>query len=317
MWMLACALLVLLSVATAIHWARHPVTARGHWRDPVVSHFYGAIPMAVLTVGAATLLAGQSVLGRHAALDLDWLLWGAGSVGGLATAVALPLRRLTRPAGERGRPFGGWLMPVVPPMVSASTGALLVPHAAAGPPRLALLLGCYAMFTVSLVASSVVIASVGRELASGAAGPPRLVPTLWIVLGPLGQSVTAANLLGSVAPLALPAPYAGALRTFGLAFGLPVWGFAVLWAALAASITVRTARAGLPFSLTWWSFTFPVGTCVTASTNLWLHTGAELFRVAAIALFGALALAWLVVAARTAAGSWSGQLLRGGVPLPS
>jgi hypothetical protein len=31
------------------------------------------------------------------------------------------------------------------------------------------------------------------------AGPAALVPTLWIVLGPLGQSITAANLLGGVA----------------------------------------------------------------------------------------------------------------------
>jgi hypothetical protein len=31
-----------------------------------------------------------------------------------------------------------------------------------------------------------------------------MVPTLWIVLGPLGQSVIAANLLGTNAHLAVP-----------------------------------------------------------------------------------------------------------------
>jgi hypothetical protein len=31
-----------------------------------------------------------------------------------------------------------------------------------------------------------------------------MIPTLWIVLGPLGQSVTAANLLGTRAHLVLP-----------------------------------------------------------------------------------------------------------------
>ena len=49
--------------------------------------------------------------------------------------------------------------PVVPPMVSASTGALLVPYAAAGQARLTLLAGCYAMFGMSLFASVIVITS--------------------------------------------------------------------------------------------------------------------------------------------------------------
>src|SRR5689334_15084759 len=84
-----------------------------------------------------------------------------------------------------------------------------------------------------------------------------MVPTLWIVLGPLGQSITAANLLGEVAHLALPAPYSTAFAAFGVVYGVPVWGFAALWAGLATALTVRAGRHQLPFGLTWWSFTFP------------------------------------------------------------
>ena len=64
------------------------------------------------------------------------------------------------------------------------------------------------------------------------------------MLGPLGQSVTAANLLGGNAHLAVGAPYATALQAFGVVYGVPVMGFAALWAALAVAITVRTARRG-------------------------------------------------------------------------
>jgi tellurite resistance protein TehA-like permease len=71
---------------------------------------------------------------------------------------------------------------------------------------------------------------------------------------------------------------------FALLYGVPTWGFAMIWLALAAAITVRTARRGLPFALTWWSFTFPVGTLLVA--------------------------AWLVVAARTVAGSATGRLFK-------
>ncbi|QMU77911.1 TDT family transporter [Streptacidiphilus sp. PB12-B1b] len=307
-WGLAAFLLVALTAATAVHWIRHRATARGHASDPVMAHFYGAPPMAMLTVGAGALLLGRDVIGLRAAVDVDWVLWFAGTATGLLCAVAVPYLAFTRHDLRPDSAFGGWLMPVVPPMVSASTGALLIPHAPAGQARLSLLLCCYAMFGLSLLASVVVITLVWQRLALHGTGPARMVPTLWIVLGPLGQSVTAANLLGGVAHLALPAPYSTALQAFGVVYGVPVWGFALLWACLAAAITLRTARAGLPFSLTWWSFTFPVGTVVTGTSGLALHTGAEMFRIAAAVLYAGLVLAWLLVAARTAHGSLRGRL---------
>jgi hypothetical protein len=56
---------------------------------------------------------------------------------------------MTRHDTGHGDAFGGWLMPVVPPMVSAANGALLIPHVApsafGGQGRLTLLLACYAM----------------------------------------------------------------------------------------------------------------------------------------------------------------------------
>jgi tellurite resistance protein TehA-like permease len=50
-----------------------------------------------------------------------------------------------------------------------------------------------------------------------------------------------------------------------------VWGFAALWAGQTIALTLRAGRHQLPFGLTWWSFTFPVGTCVTGTSGLALH----------------------------------------------
>jgi hypothetical protein len=164
------------------------------------------------------------------------------------------------------------------------------------------------MFGLSLTASLVVITQLWQRLVRHSVGPAAMVPTLWIVLGPLGQSITAVNLLGGVAHLALPPPYSTAFAALGVVYGIPVWGFALLWGTLAAALTVRAARQRLPFSLTWWSFTFPVGTCVTAVSGLALHTGAVAFRWTAAALYLALFAAWVIVAARTAHGAWQGRL---------
>jgi C4-dicarboxylate transporter/malic acid transport protein len=309
-WVLAGLLLAAVSAATVGHWVWFPDRARRHATDPVMAHFYGAVPMALLAFGAATLAAGADLIGARAAVGIDWVLWLLGTVIGVACAVALPYLTFTRHDVREDGAFGGWLMPIVPPMVSAATGASLVPHTPAGQLRSTLLECCYAMFGLSLLASVVVITLLWARLARFKVGAAAAVPTLWIVLGPLGQSVTAANNLGDQARLGMPALYATAARALGLIYGLPVWGFAMMWAALAVAITVRTARRGLPFSLSWWSFVFPVGTVVTGTSALAGSSGADLFRVVATVLFIVLLAAWTTVAARTAHGTWAGELLR-------
>jgi C4-dicarboxylate transporter/malic acid transport protein len=307
-WALAAGWLVALSTGWAVHWTRYPDRARGHAANPVMAEFWGAPAMALLTVGTGTLLLGRDWIGLTAAVDADWVLWGLGTALGLVTACWIPYLMMTRHEIAADGAFGGWLMPVVPPMVSAASGALLVPYAAAGQARLTLLVGCYAMFGISLFASVIVITLVWGRLVTHKTLPAVMVPTTWIVLGPLGQSVTAAGNLAKVAGLALHAPYAAGADVFALLYGIPAWGFAMAWLVIAASLTLRAARKGLPFGLTWWSFTFPVGTCVTGTIGLAARTGADLLRFGSAALFLLLLAAWLVVAVRTVHGSVRGRL---------
>lgn len=309
-WVLAGLVLIAVSAATVGHWVRHPEQARRHAGNAVMAHFYGAPPMALLAFGAATILVGGDLIGQSAALWLDVVLWVLGTIYGLATTVAVPYWAFTRHDVPEDGAFGGWLMPVVPPMVSAATGALLIPHTDPGQLRLTLFSLCWSMFGLSLLASLVVITLLWGRLARHKVGAAAAVPTLWIVLGPLGQSITAANNLGTQAHLAVPAPFSTAFQAMGLVYGLPVWGFAMMWGALAIAITVRTARQHLPFSLTWWSFTFPVGTVVTGTSGLAAHTGDDFFTVAAVVFFLGLVAAWATVGVRTAHGVFTGHLLR-------
>ncbi|WP_228555293.1 TDT family transporter [Catenulispora pinisilvae] len=315
MWALSAFLLVVLVGFTAAQWRRDPAAARGRVADLTKGYFNGAPPVAVLVVGAGTLLYGGAVFGGRAALDIAWVLWFAGTLAGLVCAAGVLYLLFTGLPVPLDRVTIGWLMCMVPPMVSAATGALLVPHAAAGQVRLALLLCCYALFGLSLSVSAIATVLICYRMSQHKVGPAVTEPTLWIVLGPLGQSITAANALGNVAGTAIRAPDSTALRAFGIVFGAPTWGFATLWAGLALAITVRTKRSGLPFSLAWWSFTFPLGTYVTATSALALRTGSDPFRVYAAALYIALVLIWIRVAALTAYRAWrAGSASPSGLP---
>jgi C4-dicarboxylate transporter/malic acid transport protein len=305
-WALAVVLLVALIGATAVHWARHPERARAHLANPAMAPFYGCPPMALLTVGAGTLLVATPLLGTAAAVAVDSVLWGLGTALGLLTAVLIPTLMIRRGDLDPRRTFATWLLPVVPPMVSASTGAALVAHLPTPALQQAMLFACYAMFGLSLVLSLLMILLLWFRLIYVDGGPPRMVPTLWIVLGPLGQSVTAVGLLGPHAGELLKAPYGSGLEAFGVVYGLPVWGFALTWMAIAALITVRALWGGLSFSLTWWSFTFPVGTVATGTAGLAVQTGAREFAWLAVGLFAFLLVAWAVAFANTLRTAWTG-----------
>jgi C4-dicarboxylate transporter/malic acid transport protein len=315
-WLLAAGLLALLVVLTALHWLRHPARARAHASDPAMAPFYGAPPMALLTVGAGALLVGRDLIGPGAAVGVDLVLWTLGTLGGLAAAVAIPVLMFVRHDLEPRRTFATWLLPLVPPMVSAATGAALIPHLPGAGAQQAMLLACYAMFGLSLLASLVTIPLVWSRLAYHKLGPPQMVPTLWIVLGPLGQSITAAGLLGAQAQGLLAEPYALGMKAMGVLYGVPVWGFAMLWLAIVAVITIRALRRHLPFALTWWSFTFPVGTVVTGTSVLSAQTGSAPLAWAAVALYLLLLTAWATAFAHTVRGAWTGALLAP-VPVPA
>lgn len=301
-WLLATVLLAVLAIGLVAQRVSRPGLFAAHAEDPVMAQFWGAVPMAVLTVGSGTLLLGADVIGAAAAVHLDAVAWTAGTLLGLVTAARIPYLMMTRHVIGPDAAFAGWLMPVVPPMVSASTGALLVGHLPAGQPRLTMLLACYAMFGISLMATVALLPQIWARLVHAKVGAATLVPTVWIVLGPLGQSVTAANALGTAAGRDLPHPYGAAAEAFGLFYGVPVLGFALLWATIAAAITVRAARDRLPFALTWWSFVFPLATVVTGTSALAVRGHAVVLTDLAVALAAVLLGVWLVVASATVRG---------------
>ncbi|MET7785732.1 TDT family transporter [Streptomyces sp900116325] len=308
-WALSALLLVAVLTARAGHWSAHRDQARSHLLDPAVAPFYGCLSMALLAVGGSTMVVGRDVVGHRAALAVDVVLYSAGTAIGLVVAVAIPYLMVVRHRPAPGTASPVWLLPVVAPMVSAALGPLLVPELPAGQWQEAMLLACYAMFGLSLLATLTMLPLIFARLVHQGPLPLALTPTLFLVLGPLGQSTTAVGQLADVAPGAIGAQYASALGAFAVLYGVPVMGFALLWLALAVSMVVRAFRGGMTFSMTWWGFTFPVGTCVTGAAGLARHTGLTAFTWLAVALYVLLVSAWAVAGLRTLRGLVSGALL--------
>jgi C4-dicarboxylate transporter/malic acid transport protein len=308
-WALSALMLVTLLGARALHWTHHRDQARAHLLDPAMAPFYGCLAMALLAVGGGALVVGLDWIGTRAAVALDAVLFTAGTAVGLAAALAIPYLMVVRHRIRPDQATPVWLLPLVAPMVSAAVGPLLVPHLPPGQPRETLLLGCFALFGLSLLATFVMLPVIFGRLITAGPLPLALTPTLFLVLGPLGQSTTAVGKFADFAPGVVPAPYDQGFGMLAVLYGVPVLGFALLWLGLAGALVARARRRGMGFAMTWWAFTFPVGTCVTGAESLARHTGLVAFDWLAVALYALLVAAWSVAAARTARGLVSGELL--------
>lgn len=315
-WLLSLALLLTLLGARVLHWRHHADQARAHLLDPATAPFYGCLAMALLAVGGGALTVGRYWIGTTAAVALDAVLFTAGTAVGLAAALVVPYLMAVRHEVEPRQATPVWLLPLVAPMVSAAVGPLLVPHLPAGQPRETLLLACFALFGLSLLATLVMLPLVFARIVTGGPLPVALAPTLFLVLGPLGQSTTAVGKFADVAPGVVPAPYSQGFGVLAVLYGVPVMGFALLWLGLATAHVLHARRHGMRFSMTWWAFTFPVGTCVTGAEALARHTGLLVYDGLAIGLYVLLVAAWGTAALHTARGLLSGALLAGPRPVP-
>lgn len=296
-WVLDVAIFLVVGAITVAHYATDHAAVRRYLLDPLKAPFFGAMAMGILSVGTATLVVGPSVIGLRLAVDIDLALWTLGTIVGLISATLVPAIAFTRHRVPADAATAVWLLPVVAPMVSAAGGALLIEHVGFDAQR-TLALACYAMFGATAIAALAITASVWNGLAHHQHRDAATTPSLFIVLGFLGQSVTAVGLLADHAPSTLGVSH-HALAAFSILYGVPTMGFALVWLPIATMIVVDAARRELPFSLGWWAFTFPIGTCVTGSTVLAGHTGSGAFTALAVALYGLLLTGWTLAAVGT------------------
>ncbi|ARP69391.1 C4-dicarboxylate ABC transporter [Streptomyces pluripotens] len=316
-WALSLLMLVALLTARAVHWTHHRDQARAHLLDPAMASFYGCLSMALLAVGGGAMTAGRPLIGDDVAVALDAVLFTAGTCIGIAAAVAVPYLMAVRHRAEPSQTSPVWLLPLVAPMVSAALGPLLVPHLPPGQPRETLLMACLALFGLSLFATLLMLPLVFARLITSGPLPLVLTPTLFLVLGPLGQSTTAVGLVADAAPGVVAAPYDRGLVVFAVLYGVPVMGFALLWLGLATAHVARARRRGMGFAMTWWAFTFPVGTCVTGAAALARHTSLAVYDGLTVGLYALLVAAWGAAATGTVRGLVSGELLAGPRSVPA
>ncbi|WP_153145682.1 C4-dicarboxylate ABC transporter [Dechloromonas sp. H13] len=292
----ASLLFVVLAVPWLARWLRFRDAALQTLMHPVQANFYPTFSIALLVLAAQWLVFTPCVA---LALTLWWL--GVVLHFAFSFAVLFFMFRGEHVAMEHVTP--AHFIPAVGLVVMPLAGAPLLPHMAESTRQVALTvnavgLGAGSMMYVGLLG----ITLFRKYLHKPAQGI--LTPTVWIHLAPLGViPVSLANLLDY-----LPFP---AAREVAVVAMLLFWGFGVWWLVMASLLTLAARAAGqLPFALSWWGFTFPLGAFVAESLRLTKLLGWGTILAVGVAAWLLLCALWALTLWRTACGVASGDIFR-------
>lgn len=200
-----------------------------------------------------------------------------------------------------------WFMPPVSLIVAPVAGAKLIPY---WPQNLQepILLINYTFWGIGFFLFIFLAVICFYRLIVAPPLPGSLIPTIWIYLGPIGVGTIALLNLGSVS-----APWLGIFSQPVInLFGLIYWGFGFWWLIVACILTLtNTLHKNLPYALSWWAFTFPIGAYTGATFLIAAAFQFPLLRTYGFICFCLLALCWLIVFSQTFYRLCKGELFNG------
>ncbi|EJM84445.1 TDT family transporter [Pseudomonas sp. GM67] len=311
LWMFNILLFCTFSAMYMARWIMFFDEAKQIFGHSTVSMFFGTIPM-----GLATLINGLIVFGGarwgSAVIPLAEALWWIDVVMALACGVLIPYMMFTRQEHSIDQMTAVWLLPVVAAEVAAASGGALAPHLLDTGAQFVMLITSYVLWAYSVPVALSILVILLLRMALHKLPHESMAASSWLSLGPIGTGALGMLVIGSDAPAIFSVQGLQGIgevaQGIGLISGILFWGLGLWWMAMATLITVRYFKAGVPFNLGWWGFTFPIGVYALTTLKLGAILHSIFFNVFGGCLVLVLAVLWLIVASRTIAGAYRGHL---------
>lgn len=279
-------LFFVLLIPWTLRWILFRSAALRDLRDPVISNFYATIAVAMLVLAVDFIVIGKNV-------GVGEVFWFCGVAGTIIFAVLTPYIMFMGEHVKIHHINPAWFIPPVGLIVIPIAGGLLIPHFSGTMQQFVVFLNYFgwgAGFFLYLALSAICM----YRFILHTPLPDTLVPTAWITLGPIGAGVAA------LANLVKYSPFVTVKEPF-FVFGFLLWGLGVWWVIISLLITLHHLKnLKLPYAMSWWAFTFPLGAYVAGSHAVSQALHVQLINYLGFGLYWLLVFFWAVTLVRTA-----------------
>jgi C4-dicarboxylate transporter/malic acid transport protein len=306
LWAINIILFLVLLIPWIARWFLFTEDSLRDLNHPVTGQFYATMPIGCLVLAVGFLVVGTDLMNVDLAVGIAKVCWVSGAVLALLFAVVTPLLNfLNKVTLTDLNP--AWFMPPVSLIVAPIAGAKLIPFWPLYLQKPLLLIN-YAFWGTGFFLFIFLAVICFYRLIAAPPLPGKLVPTVWIYLGPIGAGTLALLNLGAVS-----APWLGnsalpVINTIGLIY----WGFGFWWLIIAALVTlINILRKNLPYALSWWAFTFPLGAYAGATFLIAVTFSCPPLKLYGFICYCLLAICWLIVFSQTFYRVCTGELFKG------
>jgi len=289
-------LFFVLLIPWVLRWIFYTKEALSDLEHPVISNFYATIAIAMLVLSADFLFIGKNSFAGE-------IFWFVGTILTIFFGIVSPFIMFKGGHVNLDHINPAWFIPPVGLIVIPIAGSFFIDQYSGFIRELVIFLNYFGWGAGFFVYIFLCAICMYRFILHHPL-PNVLAPTIWINLGPIGAGTVALiNLINHTPFITIKEPF--------FIFGLMFWGFGIWWVLIAVLMTLYYIRVvKLPYALSWWAFTFPLGAYVASS-----HSLAKIFHLAIVDFIGfglylLLAFFWSITLIKTSAAVFKGELFK-------
>ena len=285
-------LFFILLVPWVLRWIFFRKEAIADMEHPVLSNFYATIAIAIVVLASNFIVIGKDII-------VGEIFWFIGTFATIFFGLLTPYLMFRGEHVKLDHINPAWFIPPVALMVIPLVGNSLINQFSGITQEFVVFLNYFGWGAGFFIYLSLLAISMYRFILHHPL-PNTLAPTIWINLGPIGAGTVAlVNLVKNSAFITIKEPF--------FVFGLLFWGFGIWWVMMAIIMTLHyLKKLNLPYAMSWWAFTFPLGAYVAASHSVANIFSIELIDYIGFALYILLLFFWIFTLAKTAVNTYHG-----------
>lgn len=289
-------LFFIILIPWTLRWIMFPKNAIADFNHPVLANFFPTIAIAMLVLSSNFIIIGHN-------MTVGKVFWFTGTLLTIYFSIRVSYKMFLSESVKLDHISPAWFIPPVGLIVIPVAGGLLINEFSGFLQEFIIFINYFSWGSGFFIYLSLLAICMYRFILHHPL-PNNLVPTMWITLGPIGAGILSLlSLVQNSSFISIQEPF----NVFTLLF----WGFGIWWAFIAIFITLHYIRkVNLPYTLSWWAFTFPLGVYVAASYKV-----SELFDLSLVgyigfALYILLFAIWTITLINTLKNTYSGKLFK-------